>query len=216
MRQPIHLLLVEDNPGDALLVRGSLRQCPGGVVVDVTIAEDGAIALALLNGGFKPDLTILDLNIPRIDGYTVLERLELKTMPVVVFTSASTGTDRALMLGAREVVQKPTDFPAFVETVCGIIDRWSPKSDSTERCLEVKAVVQRWVDNHSHLKASCDVQESPLGADIEVLFHRSDGLRKLRLIGQQFASNLTPDVEKRILDWLGYNLTAIKPSVLPN
>ena len=64
---PIHLLLIEDSPGDVLLIREALRHGP--VPVEVTIAEDGAQALALLNDGLQPDLIILDLSIPRLDGY---------------------------------------------------------------------------------------------------------------------------------------------------
>ncbi len=122
MQKTIHLLLVEDNPGDVLLIRESLRQC--SLPVDVTIAEDGTQALARLNEGFKADLIILDLNIPRMDGYALLERLGVINTPIVVFTWATEGAQRALDLGAREIVQKPSDFTEFVQAVCGIVDKW--------------------------------------------------------------------------------------------
>jgi two-component system response regulator len=122
MQKTIHLLLVEDNPGDVLLIRESLRQC--SLSVDVTIAEDGTQALARLNEGFKADLIILDLNTPRMDGYVLLERLGAIKTPIVVFTWATEGTQRALDLGAREIVQKPSDFTEFVQAVCGIVDKW--------------------------------------------------------------------------------------------
>ena len=122
MQESIHLLLVEDNPGDVLLIREALRQC--SLSVDVTIAEDGARALQLLRAGFKADLIILDLNIPRMDGYAVMERLGQISTPIIAFTSSIEGTERAFALGAREIVQKPSDFSAFIETVCRIVDTW--------------------------------------------------------------------------------------------
>jgi CheY-like chemotaxis protein len=125
---PIHLLLVEDNPGDVLLIRESLRHCT--VPVDVTIAQDGTLALALLNSGFSPDLIILDLTIPRLDGYAVLERMPPSTVPVLVFTWAVEGTERALRLGAREVVQKPSDFPVFVRSICEMVEKWAPPREA--------------------------------------------------------------------------------------
>ena len=122
MQESIHLLLVEDNPGDVLLIREALRQC--SLPVDVTIAEDGARALQLLRAGFKADLIILDLNMPRIDGYAVMEWLGRISTPIIVFTWSIEAAERALTLGATEVVRKPSDFSAFVEAVCGIVDRW--------------------------------------------------------------------------------------------
>src|SRR5260370_42711150 len=122
MPETIHLLLVEDNPGDVLLIRESLRQC--SVSVDVTIAEDGTRALELLRAGFKADLIILDLNMPRMDGYAVMERLGRISTPIIAFTWSIEGTERALALGAREVMQKPSDFSAFIQAVCRIVDTW--------------------------------------------------------------------------------------------
>jgi CheY-like chemotaxis protein len=102
--ETIHLLLIEDNPGDVLLIRESLRQC--SLPVDVTIAEDGTLALAMLNGAFKPDLIILDLRIPRLDGFAVLARMPPTDTPIVVFTWGVEDSERALALGAREVNQE--------------------------------------------------------------------------------------------------------------
>jgi len=123
MPEPIHLLLIEDNPGDVLLVRESLRQC--SLPVDVTIAEDGTQARDVLNSGFEPDLIIVDLNIPRMDGYAFMEQLGPSETPIVVFTLAIEGAERALALGAREIVQKPSEYTAFVEAVCKIVDTWA-------------------------------------------------------------------------------------------
>src|SRR5437588_380950 len=122
MQKTIHLLLVEDNPGDVLLIRASLRQC--SLSVDVTIAEDGSQALALLSEGFEADLIMLDLNVPRMDGYTLMERLGPIDTPIIVFTWSDTGAGRAMALGAREVVRKPSDFSEFIQAVCRIVETW--------------------------------------------------------------------------------------------
>ncbi|MDP8979092.1 MAG: response regulator [Acidobacteriota bacterium] len=125
MAIPIELLLIEDNPADAGLVRESLRSSP--LPVNVTIAEDGERALELLKSvDFKPSLVLLDLNIPRIDGLTLLERCAVKAANVVVFCSSSMqrDIDRALALGAKEYVQKPGDLQAYITAVCGIVEKW--------------------------------------------------------------------------------------------
>jgi CheY-like chemotaxis protein len=130
MPKIIHLLLVEDNPGEVLLIRESLRQC--SVSVDVTIAEDGSRAVAMLNEGFHADLIMLDLNIPRMDGYTVMERLGAIAAPIVVFTWSVEGAERALSLGAREVVRKPSDFTEFIQAVCKIVETWGTSRGANE------------------------------------------------------------------------------------
>jgi chemotaxis family two-component system response regulator Rcp1 len=122
MQKTVHLLLVEDNPGDVLLIRESLRQC--SLPVDVTIAEDGSRALALLDEGFQADLIMLDLDIPRVDGYAFMERVGVIKTPIVVFAWSIEGAERAMELGAREVVRKPSDFSEFVQAVCRIVETW--------------------------------------------------------------------------------------------
>ena len=125
MAIPIELLLIEDNPADAGLVRESLRSSP--FPVRLTVAEDGERALELLMGGeFKPKLVLLDLNIPKIDGLTVLERYTPKEANVVIFCSSAINRDveMAMALGAREYVQKPCELQAYIEAVCGIVAKW--------------------------------------------------------------------------------------------
>jgi CheY-like chemotaxis protein len=95
------VLLVEDNAGDALLVGQALAECP--TPVHLHVARDGEQALQILGEpDFRPDLIILDLNIPKISGYTVLASYQLKKTPIVVFTASENEGDvnRALMLGA--------------------------------------------------------------------------------------------------------------------
>src|SRR5260370_30879302 len=122
MQESIHLLLVEDNPGDVLLIREARRQC--SLSVDVTIAEDGARALQLLRAGFKADLIMLDLSMPRIDGYAVMEWLGRISTPIIVFTWSIEAAERALTLGATEVVRKPSHFSAFVVSGCWNVESW--------------------------------------------------------------------------------------------
>ena len=122
---PVQVLLVEDNAGDAVLTRQTLAECP--VEVQLHIARDGEQALMMLsNADFKPDLIILDLNIPRIPGNVVLERYQGQETPIVVFSSSWNDAEiqHALKLGAREFVQKPTDIQAFIDAVIGIILKW--------------------------------------------------------------------------------------------
>jgi DNA-binding response OmpR family regulator len=125
--KPVAILLIEDNPGDTRLVEEALKAC--SVPVELTVAMDGETALSLLkNEEAKPDLVILDLNIPKVSGISVLEQYPPNETPIVVFSSTWGQTEirRALALGASEVVHKPIDMQAFIDAVCGIIRKWGP------------------------------------------------------------------------------------------
>jgi DNA-binding response OmpR family regulator len=120
------ILLVEDNPGDAMAVRLAVAEASESAIL--RIARDGEQALDLIEStDFHPSLIILDLNLPRIPGSVLLERWQGNHIPVVVFSSSENGAEKAqvLALGAREFVQKPTDLEAFTNAVCGIVERWS-------------------------------------------------------------------------------------------
>jgi DNA-binding response OmpR family regulator len=122
----MEILLVEDNAGDAVLIRQILAEAP--VPVSLHIVRDGEQALTLLNDAyFRPALIILDLNIPRISGVVLLERWRSMTTPVVVFSSSLNDAERirVLELGAREFVQKPTDLDAFAEVVYNMVERYA-------------------------------------------------------------------------------------------
>ncbi|HWY47281.1 MAG TPA: response regulator [Bryobacteraceae bacterium] len=124
--EPVHILLVEDYAGDTLLVQQVLARCP--LAYKLHIARDGAQALQMLaDPNLKPDLIILDLNLPRITGLGVLERYHSKDTSIVVFSGSSRQTDRefALALGASDYVQKPTDLQAFADVVCEIVVKWA-------------------------------------------------------------------------------------------
>jgi chemotaxis family two-component system response regulator Rcp1 len=126
------ILLVEDNAGDALLVGQALADCPAPSRLH--IARDGEQALQILQQQhFKPDLIILDLNIPKISGYGVLAlRPRAKKTPVVVFTASENEADvsRALSLGAKDIIHKPMDLDAYKRAVTGMVQKWAARREN--------------------------------------------------------------------------------------
>ncbi len=125
------LLLVEDNLGDVGLIREALAsRCPQ---VELIVARDGLEGLELLtkrNGGVRPDLVLLDLNLPRMDGRELLEHIksdsELRRMPVIILTSSNAPQDvvRAYDLHANCYLVKPPDFVGIENVVGRICDFW--------------------------------------------------------------------------------------------
>jgi CheY-like chemotaxis protein len=132
--KPIEVLLVEDNPGDAQLTRIALND--GKMCINLSLAEDGVDALAFLRkqGNYadapRPDLILLDLNLPRKDGREVLAEIKadpsLRRIPVVVLTTSQSDTDilQAYELAANCFITKPVDFDQFVKIVQTIEDFW--------------------------------------------------------------------------------------------
>lgn len=127
------ILLIEDSAGDILLIKQALSQAT--VPIRLRVAMDGEQALQVLaDPEFKPDLIILDLNIPKVSGLDLLERCKLQP-PVVVFSSSSNLSEiqRAKELGVREFVHKPIDFEEFENVVKRMIQNWaSPEADWAE------------------------------------------------------------------------------------
>ena len=124
--KPINLFLIEDDPAHVVLIWHVLSE--SGIKVKVHLATDGEQALQMLrNSHFEASLIVLDLNIPKISGLSLLERWPTKT-PVVVFSSSMDKREkqRALALGVREFISKPSDFQEFSESVCGMVRRWAP------------------------------------------------------------------------------------------
>lgn len=124
------ILLVEDNPGDIRLVREALRRST--IQMRLFIAHDGLEALQLLQrGGRKPDVILLDLNLPGLDGRAVLRRVkstpELARIPVVVLSSSSAYMDVRNSYDQRAncYVVKPTDFETFERTIRHLVDFWA-------------------------------------------------------------------------------------------
>lgn len=134
LSRPVEILLVEDNPGDVRLTREALKE--GKVRNNLYNAPDGVEALRFLRregehaGAVRPDLILLDLNLPRKDGREVLEEIkadpDLRHIPVVVLTSSEAEQDivRAYDLHANCYVTKPVDLDQFIHVVRSIEDFW--------------------------------------------------------------------------------------------
>lgn len=130
----IEILLVEDNPGDARLTAEALRDCK--LVNQLHHVRDGAEALAFMRRGPgfedkpRPDLVLLDLNLPKLNGHEVLANLkgdaELKTIPVVVLTSSEAEVDilESYKSHANCYISKPVDFDKFLHVVKQIEAFW--------------------------------------------------------------------------------------------
>lgn len=129
------ILLVEDNPGDAGLARAALTE--GKMLCRVHHAKDGVEAMAFLRRegplyaqAPRPDLMLLDLNMPRMNGREVLREMRadpaLRTIPVVVLTTSDVERDieSAYSLGANSYVTKPVDFDQFIRAIQMIEDYW--------------------------------------------------------------------------------------------
>jgi CheY-like chemotaxis protein len=120
----INILLAEDNPADVFLLRESLKE--HGIEFALEVAENGEQAMARLNelrdgsGDGTPDLVVLDLNLPQVDGTELLRHLRsiprLAGLPVVIFTSSDSTQDRqnAAMLGAM-YIRKPVNLDEFMK-----------------------------------------------------------------------------------------------------
>jgi DNA-binding response OmpR family regulator len=125
----LHLLVIEDNPGDVLLIREAVRGA--SVAADVMIAYDGEQALRmLLHDDVTPDFIFLDLNLPKHHGMEILKLYHATERPPwVVLTSSSNPQDRkrALELGAREYIVKPMDLEEYIATVRESFERWIPE-----------------------------------------------------------------------------------------
>lgn len=125
----MHVLLIEDNAGDVLLIRQILSGLPFSVKVSTALDGEQAVRW-LADPQVTPDLIILDLNIPKISGLTLLERYKPST-PVVVFSSSMNPEEvkRALDLGARQFVQKPLQIEEFTKAVVKMVEDYiGPKS----------------------------------------------------------------------------------------
>jgi two-component system, response regulator len=123
------ILLVEDSEDDIELTLRALRR--NGIRSRVEVARDGAAALEYLQGDATlPTVVLLDLNLPRISGLEVLERLRAhprtRLLPVVILTSSREQADlaRGYSLGANSYVQKPVDYDAFLEAARQLGQYW--------------------------------------------------------------------------------------------
>lgn len=132
--KPIEVLLVEDDPADADLTKETLKD--GKLFVHLNVVEDGEQAMAYLRqqspfeNAVRPDLVLLDLNLPRLDGRQVLKEIKeddsLKTIPVVVLTTSEAETDVQNMyrIGANCYITKPIGMDEFSIIVRTLEDFW--------------------------------------------------------------------------------------------
>ncbi|MGZ3580370.1 MAG: response regulator [Syntrophales bacterium] len=132
--RPVEILLVEDNPGDVRLTQEAFKE--GKISNHLSVVGDGVEALAFLRreGRYvnvpRPDLILLDLNLPKKDGRDVLAEIhveeDLKKIPVVVLTTSNAEIDvlRTYRLRASCYITKPVDFAQFVTVVKVIEDFW--------------------------------------------------------------------------------------------
>ena len=126
----VRILLVEDSEADAILVQEALSQVSDGHSVETV--RDGERALARLRSSTapRPDLVLLDLNLPRKDGRAVLAEIKadeaLRSIPVIVLTTSSAPADVAYAYthSANSYVRKPLGLDALVEAAAAIRDFW--------------------------------------------------------------------------------------------
>ena len=130
----IEILLVEDNPGDVILTEEALRD--DKLKVTLNVVNDGEEAMDVLNrrgahpNAPRPDLILLDLNLPKKDGREVLAEIKndplLKSIPVVILTTYQAEEDilKAYALNANCYVQKPIDLDQFIKVVKNIESFW--------------------------------------------------------------------------------------------
>jgi chemotaxis family two-component system response regulator Rcp1 len=130
----IEVLLVEDSPGDVRLTREALKDAK--VHITLHVATDGIEAMAYLErtgmyvSAPRPDLILLDLNLPRKDGREVLKEIKespgLRTIPVVILTTSSSDADvlQSYHLHANCYISKPVDLDGFLKVVQSIDNFW--------------------------------------------------------------------------------------------
>ena len=134
MGKPIEILLVEDNPGDSRLAQEALKDAK--VRNNVSLVEDGIEAMAFLRkegkyaDALRPDVILLDLNLPKKDGREVLAEIktdeDLKRIPVVILTVSKDEEDilKTYNLHANCYITKPIDLEQFIKVVRTIEDFW--------------------------------------------------------------------------------------------
>jgi two-component system, chemotaxis family, response regulator Rcp1 len=132
--RPIELFLVEDNPGDIRLAKEMFKEA--NLRLNLTVAEDGVQAMEYLRKvcsdprACKPELIILDLNLPRMDGRELLAEIkgneELKRTPVIVLTSSTSVEDVRKAYGehANCYIAKPVDLEEFARIIRTIEEFW--------------------------------------------------------------------------------------------
>jgi chemotaxis family two-component system response regulator Rcp1 len=131
---PVEVLLVEDSPGDVRLTKEAFKDAK--VHINLHVASDGAEAMAFLGREGehanvpRPDLILLDLNLPKKDGREVLAEIKaspsLKSIPVVILTTSASEEDilRSYLLHANCYITKPVDLDGFLKVVKSVDNFW--------------------------------------------------------------------------------------------
>jgi CheY-like chemotaxis protein len=163
--RPVEILLVEDSPSDANLAVAALKE--GGVRNRVHHVEDGAEAMAFLRreqpfpDAPRPDLILLDLNLPRMDGYQVLAEVRkdarFRDIPAVVLTASADPRDveESYKLGANYYITKPADLHEFITTMEAV-------KDAAAALRRVGVEIDRFLANRV---GNLDLSSSPAGDD---------------------------------------------------
>jgi CheY-like chemotaxis protein len=133
-KDPIHILLVEDNEGDVLLTREALEEV--GMNINLSVLKDGKQAIDFLSqsgenaGSTLPDIMLLDINLPKKNGHEVLQYVKeneiLKHIPVIMLTTSSSERDINLTYTnhANCFITKPSDVNDYIEAVSVIANFW--------------------------------------------------------------------------------------------
>ena len=139
----MHILLIEDNPGDVRLLREALRE--KAVSFQVSVVEDGDQALAFLRreGEYahtlRPDLILLDLNLPKTDGRVVLQALratpEWKSIPIMILTGVLQDADQqqAAALEVERFLRKPVDLQEYLALADDLTAWWEIRERSSRK-----------------------------------------------------------------------------------
>jgi len=132
--EPVHILLMEDDPGDVVLIQEGLREAR--LALKMAHVADGEAGMKYLRregeyaDAVKPDIILLDLNMPRKDGREVLAEIRadkgLRTIPVVILTTSDAETDivKSYDLGANAYIKKPIGLDEFMHMMKSFEDFW--------------------------------------------------------------------------------------------
>lgn len=133
-KKPIHIFLIEDNAGDVRLVQEFLKESPVKTVLNFVHSSEDAIEYLSKRGAHKnaarPDIILLDLNLPGQDGRSLLKMIKtdssLKLIPVIVLTTSSSEDDvtHSYELQANAYLEKPVKFDEFCRTMKAFEDLW--------------------------------------------------------------------------------------------
>ena len=142
----IHVLLVEDSPGDVRLTREALDEANSNI--HLSVVADGEEAMSFLKrdephaDAPRPDLILLDLNLPKVDGRQVLSRIkdddDLRTIPTIILTTSEAEADIATSyrLQANSYLCKPVQLDKFESLITSINDFWLTKAKLPQRRSE--------------------------------------------------------------------------------